>query len=58
MNTKKKKEIYELKYIVFDIYILSTGIRFQKIFVVCEYQLRKQFQHNDVCGENSRCVKQ
>jgi hypothetical protein len=34
---EKKKEIYYLKYIVFEIYTLS--IRFHKIFVVCEYQL-------------------
>jgi hypothetical protein len=33
----KKEEIHKLKYIVFEIYILS--IRFHKIFFVCEYQL-------------------
>jgi hypothetical protein len=33
---EKKKEIYLLKYIVFEIYILC--IRFQKIFFVWEYQ--------------------
>jgi hypothetical protein len=32
----KKEEIYNLKYIVSEIYILSN--RFHKIFFVCEYQ--------------------
>jgi hypothetical protein len=36
-NQGKKKEMYQLKYIDFEIYILS--IRFYKIFFVCEYQL-------------------
>jgi hypothetical protein len=33
----KKEEIHKLKYIVFEIYILS--IRFQKILFACEFQL-------------------
>jgi hypothetical protein len=37
---EKKKEIYWLKYIVLEIYILTTGIRFHKIFFVFEYKLR------------------
>jgi hypothetical protein len=36
----KKEEIHKLKYIVFEIYILS--IIFHKIFFACEYQLRKR----------------
>jgi hypothetical protein len=37
---EKKKEIYYLKYTVFEIYILC--IRFHNIFFVCEYQLYGQ----------------
>jgi hypothetical protein len=34
---KKVKEIYYLKYIVFEIYVLSNELH--KTFFVCEYQL-------------------
>jgi hypothetical protein len=35
---EKKKEIYQLKYIVFEIYIFFS--KFHKFFCVCEYKLR------------------
>jgi hypothetical protein len=40
-QTIKGGNLYKLKYIVSEIYILS--IRFHKIFFVCEYKLRGLF---------------